>query len=202
MVPRSRASASTSSDGARAVAGDEQRDAELDRAALGVGAVADDDDVALADLAAAATPTSIASTQTRPATSRVLAGDELALERPRRSRSTVRRRVAGSTPRATRGCSGGRARARSSRRRARRRRRRSARGRGPRAPSSGRPRGRARAWLAGGKLSRITSRTRSMTCGQELGLRGAGALEHPARLRVERRRGAPARTRCAGRAGP
>ena len=49
-MPRSPASASTSSDGARAVARHEQRDAEVDRAPLGVVAVADDDDVALADL--------------------------------------------------------------------------------------------------------------------------------------------------------
>ena len=51
MVPCSRASAQHLVGGRRAVAGDQQRDAELDRAALGVGPVADDDDVARRDLA-------------------------------------------------------------------------------------------------------------------------------------------------------
>ena len=36
-----------------------------------------------------------------------------------------------------------------------------------------------------GKSSRITSCTRSITCGEELGLAGARALEHPARLGVD-----------------
>ena len=115
---------------------------------------------------------------------------------PRRSRSTARRRVELATPRATRGCSGGRARARSSRPRARRRRRRSAPGRGPRAPSS-RPTSRTGSSSLGQReLARASRRARAASRGAGTPARAPRSLEHPARLRVERRRGAPARSRC------
>ena len=183
-VPCSRASARIVGSGPMPLDGDEQRDspASIDRC-----------------WASARLPTtttsprrpcsscarSIAWTQTRPRTSARVA-DQRA--RPRRTRTiapTRRRRVAGATPRATRGCSGGRARARSARRSSTPSsstigtRSRSAR------PSSGRP-ARTGSWRLADRETRSHDVAHAQPhVGQELRQLGAAALEHPLGLGVE-----------------
>ena len=150
---------------------DQQADAELDRRALRVVAVADDDHVARPDLARQ--PVDVH--RHAPDLARDLAvgaRDQLALEHAHDRVDAASARRA-RTARATRGCSGGRARARSSRPPARRRRRRSAPGRDPRAPSACRPRAPGSPSPACGKCSRITSDTRSITCGRKSGSRAS-----------------------------
>ena len=89
------------------------------------------------------------------------------------------------TPRATRGRSGAPARARSRRRPARRRRRPRARGRSSSRPMSSPASRTGSRWPASGNRSRMTSRDPQQHVRQELGLRRAAALEHPARLGVQ-----------------
>ena len=157
-----------SSSGRRAVAGDEQRDAGLDRDPLGVGAVADHDDVAGLE----AERERLGRHREHPHAAAdlvvALAHELLALEHGG-DRADRRRRVELATPRATRGRSGGRARARSSRRRARL----PSSTIGTRSTSSRamiRPTSRTGSpCSASGNRSRITSRTRSITCGSSGG---------------------------------